>query len=101
LKQAPSPFGFFADRMSMTLFSDAGRAWCPGSLASQRASVGLCERPGVRDGWIASAGAELVVDVALQYDAPYRIRLGAALPYVAPAGVSRRGAMYVSLGSYF
>ncbi len=101
LRGAPSPFTFFADRLSMTVFSDAGRAWCPSAFAAQSASIGLCERPGARDGWIASAGAELVLDAALQYDIPYRFRIGAAAPYVAPAGISRRGAFYLSLGSFF
>ncbi len=100
-RTVPSPFTVFLDRLSMTVFSDAGRAWCPGSFARQPASVGLCERPGKRDGWIASAGAELVLDAALQYDVPYRFRIGAASPYLAPAGVGRRGSVYVTLGSYF
>lgn len=100
-RSAPSPLTFFADRLSLTVFSDAGRAWCPGAFAAQSASVGLCERPGRRDGWIASAGAELVLDAALQYDVPYRFRFGAAAPYVAPTGVPRKGAFYVSLGSFF
>ncbi len=101
LRNAPSPAGLFVDRLSLTMFSDAARAWCPGSLAAQRSSAGVCERPGVRDGWLASAGAELVIDVALQYDQPYRLRVGGAYPYVAPSGIARRGALYVSLGSFF
>jgi len=100
-RTAPSPFTVFLDRLSMTVFSDAGRAWCPGAFARQTASVGFCERPRTRDGWIASAGAELVLDAALQYDIPYRFRVGAARPYVAPAGVGRGGSVYVTLGSFF
>jgi hypothetical protein len=61
----------------------------------------VCERPGRRDGWLASAGAEVVVDLAVQYDVPYRLRVGAAAPYVAPRDVSRGGAFYVTLGGYF
>ncbi len=101
LRRAPAPLTLFADRISLTLFSDAGRAWCPGSLAAQESSAGLCERPGVRDGWIASAGAELVLDLAVQYDLPYRLRIGGAAPYLAPAGIRRGGSVYVSLGSLF
>jgi hypothetical protein len=85
--------------LSVALFSDAARAWCPATLA--RSNELLCERPGQRDGIIASAGAELVLDVALQYDQPYRVRIGAAAPYVAPRGVPRGGAFYVTLGGYF
>ncbi|WP_309672031.1 hypothetical protein [Gemmatimonas sp.] len=98
-KRLPSPFTLFVDRMSVTLFSDAARAWCPGALA--RSENVVCERPGERDGWLASAGAELVVDLAVQYDTPYRLRIGGAAPYVAPRDVSRGGAFYVTLGGYF
>jgi pimeloyl-ACP methyl ester carboxylesterase len=98
-RRLPSPFTLFVDRMSVTLFSDAARAWCPGALA--RSDTQVCERPGERDGWLASAGAELVVDLAVQYDTPYRVRIGAAAPYVAPRDVSRGGAFYVTLGGYF
>lgn len=98
-RRLPSPFTLFVDRMSVTLFSDAARAWCPGALA--RAENVVCERPGQRDGWLASAGAELVVDLAVQYDTPYRLRIGGAAPYVAPRDVSRGGAFYVTLGWYF
>ncbi len=98
-RRLPSPFTLFVDRMSVTLFSDAARAWCPGALA--RSENVVCERPGERDGWLASAGAELVVDLAVQYDVPYRVRIGAAAPYVAPRDVARGGAFYVTLGGYF
>jgi len=100
-RDAPLPVALFLDRVSLTLFGDAGRAWCPASFAAQRASVGLCEPAGVRDGWIVSAGAELVLDAAVQYDIPYRLRVGAGVPIVTPVGVRRRGALYISLGSYF
>jgi hypothetical protein len=98
-RRLPSPFTLFVDRMSVTLFSDAARAWCPGALA--RSENVVCERPGERDGWLGSAGAELVVDLAVQYDTPYRLRIGAAVPYAAPRDVSRGGAFYVTLGGYF
>ena len=98
-RRLPSPFTLFVDRLSVTVFSDAARAWCPGALA--RSDTQLCERPGERDGWLASAGAEVVVDLAVQYDTPYRLRIGAAAPYVAPRDVSRGGAFYVTLGGYF
>ena len=98
-RRLPSPFTLFVDRMSVTLFSDAARAWCPRALA--RSANVVCNRLGERDGWLASAGAELVVDLAVQYDTPYRVRIGAAAPYVAPRDVSRGGAFYVTLGGYF
>ena len=98
-RTARSPFTVMLDRTSLAVFTDAARAWCPAELVALRAVV--CERRGVRDGWIASAGAELVVDIAVQYDVPYRLRIGAAAPYAAPAGIARGGSVYVTLGSLF
>jgi hypothetical protein len=99
VRDAPDPFMVFLDKLSLTLFTDAARAWCPGALAARQTA--LCERPRVRDGWMASAGAELAIDLALQYDTPYRLRLGGAAPYIAPAGIARSGAFYLTLGSRF
>ncbi len=95
----PSPFTIYMDRVSFVVFTDAARAWCPSSLAASGTPV--CNRIGERDGWLASSGAELVLDMAVQYDIPLRLRLGAAAPYVAPAGVKRGGGLYVTLGGYF
>ncbi|MFN5583070.1 hypothetical protein [Gemmatimonas sp.] len=97
-RRVPSPFTVYSDRLSVVLFSDAARAWCPASL---RRNAVVCLPNGVRDGWLASAGGEVVLDLALQYDVPYRVRLGTAVPYVAPAGVSRKASVYVTLGGYF
>ena len=97
-RRVPSPLTVFSDRVSVAFFSDAARAWCPSSL---RANSAVCLPRGVRDGIVASAGAELVLDLAVQYDAPYRVRVGAAAPYAAPAGVPRGGSFYVTLGGYF
>ena len=97
-RKAPSVLTVYSDRLSVALFTDAARAWCPAGL---RANTVVCLPNGVRDGWLASAGGELVLDLALQYDVPYRVRLGAAAPYVAPAGVTRGGSFYVTLGGYF
>lgn len=99
LRDVPSPFTIYADRISLSMFSDAGRATCPDALA--RTGSPVCERPGQRNGWIASAGAELSLDLAVQYDVPYRVRVGGAVPYAAPPEISRRGRVYVTLGSYF
>ncbi len=98
-RELPSPFTVFVDRLSVAVFSDAARAWCPSALAQTNSIV--CERPGTRDGWLASAGAELVLDLAVQYDAPYRVRIGAAAPYAAPREIRRGGSFYVTLGGYF
>jgi len=85
--------------MSLALFSDAARAWCPATLARTNRTV--CEAPGKRDGWIASAGAEVIVDLGVSFDVPYRLRLGGARPYVAPRDLPRGPAWHVTLGGYF
>lgn len=97
-RRVPSPLTVYSDRLSMVFFSDAARAWCPASL---RANTTVCLPRGVRDGVLASAGAELFVDVAVQYDVPLRLRVGGAVPYATPAGVSTKGTVYVTFGGYF
>lgn len=92
-------FPFFVDRFSATAFADAARAWCPSNTADRVAA--LCESPGRRDGWLASAGAELNIDLALQYDTPYRLRLGVAKPFAAPRELSRNPSFYITLGAFF
>ena len=69
----------FFDRSSVTVFGDAGSAWCPAELTT--ATGGVCGPGTTAREWLASAGAELNLDAAvLAYDAIYRIRLGAAVP---------------------
>lgn len=99
LRRLPSPFGVYTDRLAAAFFTDAARAWCPADLA--RTNRVICERPGVRDGWLASAGAELLIDLAFQYDQPYRLRVGVAHPYAAPVEIARRPRAYITLGGYF
>jgi hypothetical protein len=65
----------FFQRVSAVFFADAASAWCPtGGNTSP-----ICPRKTVQE-WIGSAGAELHFDMATQYDAPYRFRLGVATP---------------------
>ncbi len=79
----------FLDRTSLTLFADAGSAWCPSTRAPRPApSPTLCTNQEAALGTvfagintIASAGAELVLSAAvLSWDEPYRFRLGFAAP---------------------
>jgi hypothetical protein len=65
----------FFQRVSAVFFADAASAWCPYGLTQ---SV-LCPDGTPRD-WMASAGAELHLDAAYQYDVPYKFRFGAATP---------------------
>ena len=65
----------FLQRLSGVVFTDAASAWCPYGLTE---SV-LCPDGTPRD-WMASAGAELHADAALEYDVPYTFRFGIATP---------------------
>ncbi len=90
---------FFAQRLSATLFGDAGTAWCP---AGSRVGVG-CPRGATPREWMASVGAELIFDAAvLNYDAPYRLRFGYARPVRGKSYAdSPDGSAYFSLGLSF
>ncbi|MGK2962418.1 MAG: hypothetical protein ACSLFK_09775 [Gemmatimonadaceae bacterium] len=83
------------DRISAAAFADAGRAWCPGG------ATGICETD--RGGpWLASAGAELNLDTAIQYDFPARFRAGVAVPFEGRAAVGANSAsVYLTIGSAF
>jgi hypothetical protein len=79
----------FLDRTSVALFTDAGTAWGAG------ADGGFSD-------YIASAGAELDLDAGLQYDVPYRLRLGLAFPLVNHSLRSVSGVgVYFQLGYQF
>jgi len=79
----------FLDRTSVAFFTDAGTAWGAGS-------------DGGASDYVASAGAELDLDAGLQYDVPYRLRLGLAFPLVnrSPRSVSSAN-VYFQLGYQF
>lgn len=80
------PFG--ADKLSLTLFGDAGDAW----------NAGVAPRV-TR---LRSVGAELVGDLTYNYDSPLRLRLGAAMPLTPPpSGLPQRLRGYVALSSSF
>jgi hypothetical protein len=91
----------FFDRVSVSVFGDAGRAWCDDAVRTGAQGSLLCLPAGVRDGWIASAGAELALDLGVQWDAPYRVRLGWAQPVVRPVDVARGGTVFFTLGTSF
>lgn len=91
----------FLDRVSLAMFADAGRAWCGASERGGPQATVLCLPRGVRDGWLASAGAEVALDLGVQWDAPYRARLGVAQPVARPADVARGTAWYFTLGTAF
>lgn len=100
LTRSPFRLPLFTDKVSINVFADAGRAWCP---AGVRILFGadVCDRRAGMDGWLASAGAELAVDLAVPYDVPYRLRLGVGAPFASPPGITQRGSGYLTLGNYF
>ena len=67
----------FLQRVSAAVFTDAASAWCPGTYASTSA---VCPVKGTPQQTMASAGAELQMNAALQYDVPFLFRFGAATP---------------------
>ncbi len=88
----------FIDRASLVLFADAATAWCPASAAGRAACLGAPREAR----WLSSFGAELDVDIAVQYDVGYRGRLGVALPRRDDAaGVSGDARVFVAVGRSF
>jgi len=86
------------DRASVALFAEAGAAWCQAAAIERPACRGAATRPD----WLRSAGAELDLDVALQYDVSYRFRVGVAVPQAnAAAGVAGGAQAYVTVGRAF
>jgi hypothetical protein len=89
----------FLGKTSLTVFYDAGEAWCP----LDHGAVPLACSPGdVSRYLLSSVGGEFTVDAALQYDVPYRFRFGLAAPVT---NRERYGASvvvpYVSFGLSF
>lgn len=89
----------FLGKTSLTMFYDAGEAWCP----LDHGAVPIACSPGDVSRYLLSAvGTELAVDAALQYDVPYRFRFGLAAPVT---NRDRYGASvvvpYVSFGLSF
>ena len=88
---------FYFDRLSLTLFGDAGAAWCGEGTTNL-----ICGGRPTEPEWLTSAGAEVNLDAALPYDIPYRFRFGAAAPIQGRdlPGVDQVS-FYVSLGFPF
>lgn len=81
----------FLDRTSLAIFGDAGTA-DDGNLG---ASLGA-------DAWLASVGAEVKVEAALQYDLPALLRFGVAVPVVDHSLIPTRAvSVYARLGASF
>lgn len=102
----------FLDRSSVTLFGEAGSAWCPGIFAPRPAPLFARCTPLEADLGIvstepelmASAGAEVAVSAAiLSWDEPYRFRLGGAIPLAGKDAVfgNTKPRVYFAIGTSF
>jgi hypothetical protein len=91
------PLPIFFQRSGLAVFGDAGSAWCPPH------TFGACS--GIADSLrttLASVGAELLLDAALDYDSPTRFRLGVALPVRGRETVgAKRATIFFTLGLPF
>jgi hypothetical protein len=92
---------FFVDRLSAAAFVDAASAWCPASVRDNPECAQSSAASPARPTWLASAGGELDLDAALQYDVPYRFRLGVAAPIAARERAGRPVSVYFTLGAAF
>ena len=102
----------FFDRTSVTVFGDAGSAWCPATFTARPApAFSRCTALESDLGIIsttpellASAGAELAVSAAiLSWDVPYRFRGGFAIPVAGRESAfgGTRPRMYFAIGASF
>jgi hypothetical protein len=87
------------DRISVSTFADAGRAYCPGGAGQSVVVCGSTKRPMP---WLASLGAEANFDTAIQYDVPARFRFGVAVPMAGKGATGARGlSAYLTIGESF
>lgn len=89
----------FLDRVSGTIFGDAGRAYCPaGSVLTAEA----CSKFEVGNPWLGSYGAELNADTGIQRDIPFRFRAGVVLKTVNGSRFGTQSpSVFFSAGSSF
>lgn len=89
------------DRLSATLFADAGVVWSAQYCASLAPGPPAPLGP-TCTGWAVSFGPELSSDLVLGFDVPLRVRVGLALAGAARGtAVSGGLASYIAIGSSF
>ncbi len=87
----------FLQRVSAVAFGDMATAWCPYGISGSL----VCPRYEALS-FMASAGAELHVDAAYEYDVPYTFRVGVATPVAGPQFFGGgKVAVYFALGLAF
>ncbi len=89
----------FIDKTSLTLFGEAGRAFCPASAVTPN---GVCRAVDVANPVMRSTGVELNIDTGLQLDLQARMRLGVAFPLANREQLSAsRAQAYFTFGASF
>ncbi|HEX6363480.1 MAG TPA: hypothetical protein VFZ93_11010, partial [Albitalea sp.] len=86
---------FYFDRISLSVFGDAGDASCTAYQATLYAS---CARANAETGILLSAGAELVTDLGIGSWFYTRVRIGLAQPIQGP---DESALVYIRFGSAF
>jgi hypothetical protein len=85
----------YLDRLSASLFADAGDAWC---TAAEEASNRLCTAGADASTPLVGAGGELGLDLALFFGTPFRLRAGVGFPLNGPRDAP---AYYLRVGHSF
>lgn len=89
----------FVDKVSMLIFGDAGRAYCPAAAVTGN---GACLSSDVGNPWMSSVGAEVDLDTGIQLDYGARVRLGVAIPTVNRQQLRAPAALfYATFGASF
>ena len=84
-------------KLSALGFVDAGAAWCEGAPVG----AGTCAAGDTPRTWMQTVGGELVLDVGLNYDQLYRLRVGIADARRGVAPDQRAPTVYFTIGSTF
>jgi hypothetical protein len=89
----------FVDRISLALFGDLGRAYCPSSVSP---GSGVCRASDIGNPVMRSVGGELNVDTGIQLDVQVRARLGVAFPLAERERFGVRASrVYATFGTAF
>jgi Tol biopolymer transport system component len=88
--------GFSLTSASGALFADAGDAWCS---AAERLTQTLAQCPAPGDAMLASAGAEIALNLGVFQNFPLLLRYGVAVPLQGPA--DRPVVFHVGFGPSF
>ena len=89
----------FIDRLSVALFGEMGRAYCPPEASTEE---GVCRPTDFDAPVMRSVGAELNIDTGVQLDFEARVRLGVAFPLKDRERFGAdRARFYATFGSSF